>query len=428
MSTASSGDRDDLIDAVRALSVIVVVIFHAGLWRVTRQDSGWVARTMDLGPWGWYLSWVLLVMPLFFVCGGFVHALAVDKMHARGTTLAHFLANRGRRLVGPLVVFVTIFAVPSTVMAWLGHREQAVFLSHNLTKLLWFLVAYLLTVLLAPTMVALHERSPWMAPLALVALATAVDWWAIRADDLDLRYLNLAFVWLACHQLGIAYQRGFLRRGPRWQPLAAIGAGVAGIVILVNSGWPLPALGMGERQVSNLQPPTVAMVALCLAQTGVLGLVARRVPAWLHRPGVQKNIGILNALLMTIYLWHMPCVVVAFAVFMGLGMLVPAAVPVLTLPLVTLLVAVPLMVVVIPRLARLDLRMIPPLGQRQHGPLAAFALGLLTVCIAALWRHGLVLHPAEPVSSLGLVGVWVGGWLLARASDWRRTPETATAA
>lgn len=52
-------------------------------------------------------------------------------------------------------------------------------------------------------------------------------------------------------------------------------AGVVGIVVLVNSGWPLPALGMGSRWVSNLQPPTVAMVFLGLAQAGVLALVER---------------------------------------------------------------------------------------------------------------------------------------------------------
>lgn len=122
MPEAPPTSRDVLIDAARALSLLVVVIFHAGLWRVTHQPGrGWVARTMELGPWGWYGSWLLMAMPLFFVCGGYAHALVVDKMHARGTGLAHYLANRGRRLVGPTTVFVTIFAIPATAAAW--HRR-----------------------------------------------------------------------------------------------------------------------------------------------------------------------------------------------------------------------------------------------------------------------------------------------------------------
>ena len=45
----AQAQRDHLIDAVRALSVLVVVIFHAGLWRVSRtSDGGFVARTMEL--------------------------------------------------------------------------------------------------------------------------------------------------------------------------------------------------------------------------------------------------------------------------------------------------------------------------------------------------------------------------------------------
>ena len=66
-------------------------------------------------------------------------------------------------------------------------------------------------------------------------------------------------------------------RLPPWLPahradlatLAAIVAGVVGIVVLVNSGWPLPALGMGSRWVSNLP----------------------------------------------VYLWHMPIVVVVFGLY-----------------------------------------------------------------------------------------------------------------
>lgn len=420
MSTADPlNDRNVLVDAARVLSVAMVVIFHAGLWRVTRDDGRWSAHTMELGPIGWYGSWLLMVMPVFFLCGGYAHAIVIDKMRARGTGLGHYLANRGRRLVGPTTVFITFFTVPSTLAAWLGRREDAVFISHNLTKLLWFLVTYLVTVLVAPLMVAWHDRSRWSAPLALVAAGTAVDLWAMRLDNLDVRYLNLVFVWLACHQLGIMWQRGLWRAGPLWHCWAAIGVGVAGIVALVNSGWPLPALGMGSRWVSNLQPPTVAMAWLALAQVGALGLLGRRRLEVLRSPAVQKVMGAANALLMTVYLWHMPCVAVTFGVFIGLGMLMPQMAWLFSLPLLALTLAIPLIALVVPRVARWDLRLVPPLGQHQNGPLAGAALVLLTLSLVGVWRHGLVIHPAEPLSSLGVLGVWLGSWLLARAANWR---------
>ena len=94
-------------------------------------------------------------------------------------------------------------------------------------------------------------------------------------------------------------------------------------------------------------------------------------------------------------------------------------VPVLTLPLATLPVVLPLVAVVVPWVARLDRRMSPPLGSRHNGPLAAVAMLLLTGSLVLVWRHGLVVHPAAPLSSLGVLGVWLGSWLLARASNWR---------
>lgn len=412
-----------MIDAARALAVCLVVFFHAGLWRVYRTSTGWQARTMEMGPVGWYGSWLLMVMPLFFVAGGFAHAIVIDKMRARGTGLAHYFANRGRRLVGPTTVFITIFAVPSSIAAWLGRMDEAVFVSHSLTKLLWFLVTYLIIVQAAPAMVWLQDHWPWLAPTVLVAAGTAVDWWTITSGVLDHRYWNLVFVWLACHQIGIAHQRGFLRRGPLWQPVAAIVVGVGAIVGLlqlrfgVMDGWPLPALGMGSRWVSNLQPPTVLMVWLALAQTGVLGLLARRRLTVLERPGVQRAMGVVNALLMTTYLWHMPCVVVSFGIAIGLAMVFPSAVAFTTFPLFTLLIALALIAVVVPLVARMDLRMIPPLGPRQNGPMAFAALVLLTLAMVGVWRHGLVLHPDQPLSSLGVLGVWAGSALLAWAAN-----------
>lgn len=421
--TASTGGRDPLVDAARALSVCVVVLFHAGLWRVSLICNRWEAHTMDPGPIGWYGSWLLMVMPVFFIAGGFAHGVVIDMMHEHGTGLAHYYANRGRRLVGPTTVFVTFFAVPSTVAAWCGLLDEAVFVSHNLTKLLWFLVTYLLVVLLAPVMVWLQDHAARTTFAVLVGTGLVVDLWTMWSGNLDVRYLNLVFVWLACHQLGIAHQRGFLRQGSARRAWAAIAVGVAGIAALTHVSfgamgrWPLPAIGMGTHWVSNLQPPTTAMTSLALAQTGVLGLLARRDLAVLRRPRVLTVTGTLNSLLMTIYLWHMPCVVLSFGIGIGLGLVWPSLLPVTTFPPSTLMVALSLMALVIPRVARLDLRMVPPLGPRQNGPVAAIALCGLTWAMSAVWRHGLVVHPSQPRSTLGVLGIWLGSAALAWSAN-----------
>lgn len=128
---------------------------------------------------------------------------------------------------------------------------------------------------------------------------------------------------------------------------------------------------------------------------------------------------------MTIYLWHMPCVVTAFGIGIGVAMVWPGAGVVATFPLVTLAMALALIVLVVPRVARWDLRMIPPLGPGQHGVAAVVALVVLTGSMVLVWRHGLVVDPREPGSSLGVLGVWAGSALLAWAAN-RPAPVTAS--
>ena len=100
-----------MIDVARALSVLVVVVFHTLLYRIRLTDAGLTLEPWAAPTWLYPLTWVLMIMPLFFVAGGFAHTLTVDRMHREGTSAGHYLASRGRRLIGPLVVFVTFCAI-----------------------------------------------------------------------------------------------------------------------------------------------------------------------------------------------------------------------------------------------------------------------------------------------------------------------------
>jgi len=72
---------------------------------------------------------------------------------------------------------------------------------------------------------------------------------------------------------------------------------------------------------------------------------------------------------------------------------------------------------VVPQLARLEYRLIPPLGLRQDPGRAVVAYGLLVAGTVLVWQAGTVLHPAQPASSLGVLLVWLGAWLMRRAAN-----------
>src|ERR687896_237496 len=81
-----SGGRDLLVDLLRSLATTTVVLWH---WVFTilvwQSDGPHADNPIGYVSGLWCLTWVLQVMPLFFVAGGYTHALAWARH--RGTPL-----------------------------------------------------------------------------------------------------------------------------------------------------------------------------------------------------------------------------------------------------------------------------------------------------------------------------------------------------
>lgn len=412
------GRRNHVIDVARAASVIVVVVFHTLLYRVEQTPTGITLVAWAAPACLYPLTWVLMIMPLFFVAGGFAHTLTVDRMRGEGATYGDWLASRGRRLVGPLGVFVTFCAVISSVFAWSGHVAAASELSRLLMQLLWFVTVYLVIVAAAPTMVRLHDGVGVWPMVVLAVLAAVVDVWTFRTGHWELRNLNMLLVWPLVHQFGIAYQRGWWRTGPRWVAWASILAGVVGIAYCVFvAGYPASSVGFADLPIANIQPPTVAMAWLALAQCGVLALVERAGALRTLPSRLERGLAVLNAVMVSVYLWHIPCIAVAGMLLWGISLLTPAAGGVLLSPGVLAVGSLLVVALAVPLLAQLELRTIPPLGPRTDAAAAALAYGVLVAGTLLVWQNGTVVHPARPGSSLGVLSIWLGSWLMGRAAD-----------
>jgi len=410
--------RNHVIDVARALSVLVVVVFHTLLYRIRLTDAGLTLEPWAAPTWLYPLTWVLMIMPLFFVAGGFAHTLTVDRMHREGTSAGHYLASRGRRLIGPLVVFVTFCAIGFSLAAWAGFLDAASELSRLLMQLLWFITTYLGIVVVAPGAVRLHDRFGVAPMLVLAVLAAAVDAWSFAVDNYELRYLNLMFVWPLVHQFGIAYQRGWWRRGPVWVAWASIAAGAAGVALLVfGFGYPPTSVGFADLPIANIQPPTLAMASLALAQCGVLGLVERSGVLASLPPALEKGLGLLNAVMVSVYLWHIPIIGLTGGALALLALTAPVAAPTLLSPATLAVASILVVAAAVPLLGRLELRMIPPLGPRQDTTLAVLAFGMLALGTLLVWLTGTVVHPGRPGSTLGVLAIWVGAWTMGRAAD-----------
>ncbi|MFC7582324.1 hypothetical protein ACFQWG_14155 [Schaalia naturae] len=87
-------------------------------------------------------------------------------------------------------------------------------------------------------------------------------------------FLNFALVWLAVHQLGFLRADGMIRR-----PGLLAAAGLAGAAALVALGpYPLSMVGMPGEEVSNMAPPTLALLCHALWLVGAVELLRGRAP------------------------------------------------------------------------------------------------------------------------------------------------------
>ena len=397
--------------------MLVVVVFHTLLWVITVEGGQLRIYPWAPGPVYWALSWPLAVVPVFFVAAGYANAVVVDTWHASKENYGAFLARRGTRLLGPMSLYGAFFIAFGTVAAWSGWPVEAATLSRQFAQLLWFAICYQLLLAAAPAAVWLHDRLRGLELLPLLAAAIAVDV-AVRATGrLDLQWLNLAFVWPLTHQLGIAYHRGWFRTwspAVLWAGLGGTAAVIAGLVF--GLGYPPAAVAWADVLVANLLPPTMAVAVLGLAQTLLLALLQQAGVAASPGRTAQRVVPLVNALSLTIYLWHIPAIVIAGGALAGLSLLLPALSTVLLNRVLLVALVLAIVAAACPWLARIELRLVPALGARPPRR-GAMELGYAGFCLGsfALWQTGGVLHPATPGPALAalLFGAGVLGLRIA---------------
>lgn len=309
--------RDRLVDLVRAASIGAVVLGH---WLVTNLE--WdgseliISSPLETVPEMWPLSWLLQVMPLFFLVGGFSNRRSWESTRGRGEGYAAFVDRRLHRLLLPTGVFVAILTAVAVAL-WpldgggLGDAAAIVF------QPIWFLGIYVVVIALTPLTLRWHDRAGWRAPAILLGAVAVIDLVRFAGGVGWVGYLNVIVVWVLIHQVGYVWEEARLRPGPA---LATAAAGLGMLALLTAVGpYPLPMVGVPGAEVSNMNPPNLTIVALAAAQTGFLALAAPALRRWLERPRVWRGVVAVNLAIMTVFLWHQAALLTVSRAVLPLG-------------------------------------------------------------------------------------------------------------
>jgi len=331
LAAATPLSRDRYIDLLRVASLGVVVVGHWLMAVVLVGHDGSVTATNALAliPSLQPLTWLLQVMPVFFFVGGFSHATALTSIQRRGGTYADFVRSRAGRLLRPTAVFVAVWLAAALIIEVSGHDRGVLRLATRaVAQPLWFVGVYLGVIALAPAMLRLHrslDRWGFLVPVTLAAGAGAVDLARFEGGIPHVAYLNVALVWLAVHQLGFLYADGSLLRGGRRVAVALACAGLVATIALTTLGpYPTSMVGMPGERVSNMSPPTLALLAHAIWLIGLVLLLRAPLSRWLRRASVWTVVIAANGMVMTAFLWHLTAMFAASALTVAYGVTQPA--------------------------------------------------------------------------------------------------------
>ena len=306
-------DRDRYLDLLRVGAILVVVLGH-WLARVIVQPADGFAtgHLLEVVPATRWLTWVVQVMPLFFIVGGLLNLRSWRRARDRGTSGVEWVRNRARRLLRPLLPLLLLWVALASVLDVLGWSAALPFDAGTAITPVWFLAAYLVVTALTPV---LAERSGVRVLVALVVGAGVVD--ALRFGELDVlaamptvdgqpvvAVVNFALVWVAVHQLGFWWNDDRLPRLPGvWLALAAGSITVIALLVTLG-GYPVSVVQVPGDAPANDAPPTVALFLLGVAQLAIAVTLRARATHWLRRPLVWATVAVLGSRLMTVFLWH----------------------------------------------------------------------------------------------------------------------------
>lgn len=302
--------RDRLLDALRGLSLVIVVVGHAVMaiayWPAGQEPL--VGNVLSAFPQVHGATWLLQPMALFFFAGGAVNRLSWES--AGGAAYAPWLWKRVQRLYRPVWPYLAIMCAVAAVVALVAGPSSAPLLA-LIPQLLWFLAVYGWATLALPAMLAWHRRSPIAPVVALVVVLASVD--VLRftgAVPEAVGLVNFVTVWLLFQQLGFWYVDGRLRGA---LPAALAVAGLAAGLLLTTVGsYPVSMVGL-PGEASNLTPPTAALAAQGVLLIGLVTLMGGPLQRLLHRSAVWRPVVAVNLVAMTIYLWHLPALVLTLS-------------------------------------------------------------------------------------------------------------------
>ena len=270
LASAAKADRNRAVDFYRAVAMLTVAVGHWCAMAFTGESNGSIVgkNALELAPQMSWITWLLQVMPLFFVVGGFSSAVSLNSHLLAGRPGSSWVADRLRRMCAPTLVLATTWLVILAVSALTPLRSLIFGAAAAAAIPLWFLSNYTIDTAIAPLVRPWFKAHPGRVT-AGAALCFALFEILHNQGVAVVGHLNWVLGWLLFQLLGFAWKDGLLGKVHHIAVLAVVMWSVAYALVKLGP-WPQAMVhipGMthspprGNRTSINVQ-------ALSRAETG----------------------------------------------------------------------------------------------------------------------------------------------------------------
>jgi len=236
------------IDNVRFLSMIAIVLLHAGQVLFSSEAATLSERLI--------LQFRTFGVPLLFVNSAF---LMSDWLERHGNDVAEYWKSRFFRIAVPWGFWVTIYMALDSYKALLRHEKLAWIYHNELLRTVFFTPFWFVPILLFSLALMLPLRRYWnsgwlgLGTLLLTLVYSAnlhMGWFPDSHTTAFLGYLFPVWIGIQLYRRLDAVS-SWVGRLPGWVPIAALCATYFAAVYEYSS-FPKPGYGSSALQISNL--------------------------------------------------------------------------------------------------------------------------------------------------------------------------------
>ena len=316
VAAETPADRDRAVDVARLAALVAVMFGHCALLLATIDGFGLrignlLGEIPALAP----ITWIVQVMPLFFLAGGAAGAYGWHRSSAWGT----WLFRRAQRLCRPVFWYLAAWSIGILVTYQLLGADSAVSMGRECVALLWFLGVYLVVLAFVPVLTRMSTgRIVVVAVGSLIAASAGFDAIRFAVGEPMAGVANFVIVWLIPMVIGVAYARRLI--GVRAALVAAVAAFAAQLVAVAVGPYDVSLVVTGTERISNVSPPTLLLALHCTWMSCLFVAAAGPIRRWAERPRVWYVVATGNGGAMTLYLWHIPAIAVATFTLHAIGL------------------------------------------------------------------------------------------------------------